>query len=98
MLTCLKENASAVGLELKPKIISCDFEKGAFLLLDDIDEVWEEMIDSKPDLGEHNSQLEKFIEYFADTWINETCHFPRDLWNMFDVYSSRILVRLIITL
>ena len=60
-----------------------------FLLLDDIDEVWEEMIDSKPDLGEHNSKLEKFIEYFADTWFNETCHFPRDLWNMFDVYSSR---------
>jgi hypothetical protein len=29
------------------------------------------------------------LEYFADTWINETCHFPRDLWNMFDVYSSR---------
>ena len=50
-----------------------------FLLLDDIDEVWEEMIDSKSDLGEHNSKLEKFIEYFADTWINETCHFPRDL-------------------
>ena len=60
-----------------------------FLLLDDIDEVWEEMIDSKSDLGDHNSKLEKFIEYFADTWINETCHFPRDLQNMFDVYSSR---------
>ena len=29
MLTCLKENAAAAGLELKPKIISCDFEKGA---------------------------------------------------------------------
>ena len=50
-----------------------------FIILDDIDEVWEEMIDSKSDLGEHNSKLEKFIEYFADTWINETCHFPRDL-------------------
>ena len=43
-----------------------------FLMLDDIDEVWEEMTESKPDLGEHN-----FL------------HFPRDLWNMFDIYSSR---------
>ena len=105
MLTSLKENAAAPGLELKPKIISWDFEKGAikafkihfpgvkiqechfhftsainkkvgdlglktvyvgenriekfttwvrmlmafpFLLLEDIDEVWEEMVDSKP--------------------------------------------------
>jgi hypothetical protein len=36
-----------------------------FLMLEDIDEVWEEMIESKPD-------------------ISATCHFPRDLWNMFD--------------
>ena len=35
-----------------------------FLMLEDIDEVWEEMIESKPDLGEHNFLLEKFIEYF----------------------------------
>ncbi len=41
-----------------------------FLMLEDIDEVWEEMIESKPD-------------------ISATCHFPRDLWNMFDIYSSR---------
>ena len=60
-----------------------------FLMLEDIDEVWEEMIESKPDLGEHNFLLEKFIEYFEDTWISATCHFPRDLWNMFDIYSSR---------
>ncbi len=62
MLTCLKENASAVGLELKPKIISRELRMlmaFPFLFLDDIDEVWEEMIDSKPDLGEHNSQLLK---------------------------------------
>ena len=47
------------------------------------------MTESKPDLGEHNFLLEKFIEYFEDTWISATCHFPRDLWNMFDIYSSR---------
>jgi hypothetical protein len=29
MVILYKENASAVGLELKPKFISCDFEKGA---------------------------------------------------------------------
>ena len=29
-----------------------------FILLDGIDEIWEEMIESKPDLGEHNSKLE----------------------------------------
>ena len=29
VLTCLKESATAAGLELKPKIITCDFVKGA---------------------------------------------------------------------
>ena len=47
------------------------------------------MVDTKPDLGEHNPKLEEFIQYFAETWINENCHFPRVIWNMFEIYSSR---------
>ena len=38
-----------------------------FLMIDDIDEVREEMLDSKPDLGERDSKLEKLIEYFEET-------------------------------
>ena len=43
-----------------------------FLMLEDIDEVWEEMIDSRPDLNDLNSKkLDEFVEYFENTWLNE---------------------------
>ena len=61
-----------------------------FLILGDIDEVWEEMKDSRPDLGvANNSKIEELIVYFNNTWIKKNCHFDRSIWNLFDVYSSR---------
>jgi hypothetical protein len=147
MLTQLKESAQAAGLTLAPKIIHCDFEKGAikafkmhfpgvkiqgchfhftsaiykkvvevglgslysgkdamdsfttwirmcmafpFLMLGDIDDVWEEMKDTRPELNAlNNAKLDDFITYFEDTWIKEKCHFDRKDWNIFERYSSR---------
>ena len=61
-----------------------------FLMLEDIDEVWEEMKDSRPDLNDLNSKkLDEFVEYFENTWLNEKCHFDRKDWNLWDRYSSR---------
>jgi hypothetical protein len=61
-----------------------------FLVLDDIDDVWDEMKDTCPDMGDlDNLKLEKFITYFEDTWVKENCHFDRSVWNLFEVYSSR---------
>ena len=51
-----------------------------FLMLGDIDDVWEEMKDSRPDLNSLNKgKLDDFITYFEDTWIKEKCHFCLDL-------------------
>ena len=59
-------------------------------MLEDIDEVWEEMIDSRPDLNDLNSKkLDEFVEYFENTWLNEKCHFDRKDWNLWERYSSR---------
>lgn len=61
-----------------------------FLMLDDIDEVWDEMVESKPDLGDVDGvKVDRFLNYFEDTWIKNNCHFGRELWNIFDQYSSR---------
>ena len=62
-----------------------------FLMLGDIDEVWEEMKESRPDLNSslNNAKLDDFVKYFEDTWIDEKCHFNRKDWNLFDRYSSR---------
>ena len=61
-----------------------------FLMLEDIDEVWEEMKDAKPDLGDNdNVKMVKLIEYFENCWIKNNCHFDRSIWNLFDVKSSR---------
>ena len=111
MLTQLKTIAMELGLTLSPKVIHCDFEKGAikafqmafpgvkvsgchfhftsaiykeiglkalysgessnkefrtwvrmlmafpFLMLDDIDEVWDEIVENKPDLGVNNFKV-----------------------------------------
>ena len=41
-----------------------------FLMLEDIDEVWEEIKDSRPDLNDLNSKkLYEFVEYFENTWL-----------------------------
>ena len=43
-----------------------------FLMLGDIDEVWEEMIECKPKLGGINhAKVDQFVEYFEKTWIND---------------------------
>jgi hypothetical protein len=61
-----------------------------FLMLGDIDDVLEEMKDSRPDLNDLNSRkLDQFFEYFEETWLNEKCHFDRKDWNLWDRYSSR---------
>ena len=83
-----------------------------FLMLEDVDEVWDQLLDNKPDLNDDDKpkvfyynyyfyfiifyfifdklyKLEKFVKYFEDTWIGDKCHFPRQYWNMFDVFSSR---------
>ena len=61
-----------------------------FLMLRNIDEVWEEMKDSRPELNDLNSKkLDEFIEYFENTWLNEKCHFDRKDWNLWERYSSR---------
>ena len=61
-----------------------------FPMLEDIDEVWEEMVENKPDLGDiDNAKVGQFLTYFEDTWIKANCHFDRELWNIFGQYSSR---------
>ena len=62
-----------------------------FLMLDDIDDVWEELLDGMPDLNDvaANLNLQKFCDYMNNTWIKDKCLFPRSSWNLFDEYSSR---------
>ena len=58
------------------------------------------MIESKPDLGEHNFLLEKCIEYFEDTWLVRLVT-SREICGACSTYTHQeltISVRLIITL
>ena len=61
-----------------------------FLMLEDVDEVWEEMLASKPVLGGiDDEKVDQFVDYFEKTWLNENCHFPRSSWKLYKEYSSR---------
>ena len=49
-----------------------------FLLLEKIDELWEEIMESVPDIGVHDkTNAQQFIVYFENTWIKYNCHFDR---------------------
>ena len=62
-----------------------------FLMMGDIDEVWEEMVESKPKLRgiDDGLKVDQFIKYFEKTWLNDNCHFDRSTWNLFTEFSSR---------
>ena len=67
-----------------------DTKKNGKYHMEGIDDVWNEMVENKPNLGDvDNIKVDKFLTYLEDTWIKEKCHIGRDLWNIFDQYSLR---------
>ena len=57
----------------------------AFMPISKIDELWCSIMDQ----FEHLPRSQDFFDYYTDTWIDEGCLFPRNLWNYYNFNGAR---------
>ena len=57
----------------------------AFVSVYQINDVWCQIMDKFEDIP----NVQRFFDYFTDTWLDEDCLFPRNLWNYYDFNGPR---------
>jgi hypothetical protein len=57
----------------------------ALLPLGEIDQQWTKIVTQQPRL----IGVDKFVQYFESTYLNQNCTFPRQVWNHFDTVGPR---------
>ena len=57
----------------------------AFMPIDKINTLWCDIMEK----FDHISRSQEFFDYVTETWIDDGCLFPRNIWNYYNFYGPR---------